>query len=624
MYLFKRQIVSEKGKAESRLNKGIFLLIMTLLFSAALLPVSSGMRANAQNAAFRTENLNITLPAGGEYPLPSVSVIDGLRESQTDSMNIAWSSSDQTVARLSEGMIIGRKVGKATLTGKYDGSVLSLVNVTVTPGKIKLNASSVRIRKGRKFTLKAISSGKRVDVVWKSSDPKIAQVNSQGTVKARKPGKVTITACSGTQKAKCIFHVSRKGRTTYKKRFSVRNNGIAYNIEMNVSSLVLPRKKTYRLSAAYSDGSGRKLRAVFRSSDPKVVSVSRNGKIQARKKGTAVITALYRNMTCRCRVRVINKGKTSASVNYKLDKKGKARKLEMNLSRIIAPDGKNYQLLCAWNGKLVSASYSTSDSSIASVSPEGVVTTLKGGQVIITGTWRGMKDTCTVDVKPESDWKAILTERFRVTSAGSYKEESRTVSYRTYPTIVAAGSSSIARWSNIRQAFPGCNVINTAINGTTVEDWLSCYPAKILKFQPDAVVLYVGQNNIANMETQDLSQGRQTGEKVTDLLERLHEALPDKPVFYVSICQVPRKDQAKREITEANRIIKNYCDHTPMLHYIDLVPYFYDSGTQAYAIPLFNDKGSEKIISKKLHPSALGYQVWKEKVGLPVAEYLYS
>ena len=116
-------------------------------------------------------------------------------------------------------------------------------------------------------------------VVWKSSNPKIAAVNSKGKVKAKKKGKVTITAeadgCLATCKIKVI------------------------TAQLSAADLTLNRGKSKTLKVI-----GTSKKATWKSSDPTVATVSSKGKVKAKKKGTAKITAAIGASTLTCKVTV--------------------------------------------------------------------------------------------------------------------------------------------------------------------------------------------------------------------------------------------------------------------------------------------------------------------------------
>lgn len=122
----------------------------------------------------------------------------------TDSKDtVTWESEDNKVATVdSKGNIIGRTVGSTTVTVAV-GTVKKKINVTVrlAPLKLGLNKSmktkaTWKLKKGKKkqialYFSKGAYSNK---ITFKSSNKKIATVSSLGLIKAKKKGKVTITA----------------------------------------------------------------------------------------------------------------------------------------------------------------------------------------------------------------------------------------------------------------------------------------------------------------------------------------------------------------------------------------------------------------------------------------------
>lgn len=64
------------------------------------------------------------------------------------------------------------------------------------------------------------------------------------------------------------------------------------NVKISRKKVVLTTGKSKKLKL---DGAKKKKKIRWKSSDKKVVSVSKNGKIKAKKNGSAVVTACYQN-----------------------------------------------------------------------------------------------------------------------------------------------------------------------------------------------------------------------------------------------------------------------------------------------------------------------------------------
>ena len=116
-----------------------------------------------------------------------------------------------------KGKITGKKAGKATVTITYTNGSRRIFQVKVQKGIVKTTAVCVNKRniilakKGKSFQLKVtltpVTSQQKV--TYKSSNSKVAAVNSKGKIVAKKKGTATITVKSGNKKIICKVKVKK-------------------------------------------------------------------------------------------------------------------------------------------------------------------------------------------------------------------------------------------------------------------------------------------------------------------------------------------------------------------------------------------------------------------------------
>lgn len=148
---------------------------------------------------------------------------------------------------------------------------------------LALSMGAKMLKKGQTVTLKAtVSPANATDknVVWTSSNSKVAKVSSKGVVKAVKNGKATITAKAGGKTAKCVVTVSASA-----SRQAVRS------VKLSKRTATLKTSRTLRLTATVTPQAAKQKKVVWTSSNPKIATVSASGVVKALGKGTVKITA---------------------------------------------------------------------------------------------------------------------------------------------------------------------------------------------------------------------------------------------------------------------------------------------------------------------------------------------
>lgn len=157
--------------------------------------------------------------------------------------------------------------------------------VPVKDASIKLNKTKLTLytMKGKNTaTLKAVVSGSTSTPTWTSSDISVVQVNTSGKIVVKKSGTAYVTVTLGNKSASCKVTVKKPALTVKKK------------------TIVLKKGQSYTISySAVPAG-----KATFKSSNVKCVAVNANGKIVAKRKGTAVISVSCNNITQKIKVTV--------------------------------------------------------------------------------------------------------------------------------------------------------------------------------------------------------------------------------------------------------------------------------------------------------------------------------
>ena len=202
-------------------------------------------------------------------------------------LKVVWSSSAPQVAAVDEtGGVTAQRSGEASVTaaiGEVKGSAPVVVSI---PASVSLSLPSRDLRPGETVVLSVVvvdDAGKPVAVprtiAWATSDPAIAKV-ADGKVEAVGPGTATITAAAGALKGTATVTVkvpefAKLGLTPSKTQTLKRGD----NLGLKVAAL---------------DKKGQKVGGVpvkWKSSDPRIATVSADGVVRAAKKGSATITA---------------------------------------------------------------------------------------------------------------------------------------------------------------------------------------------------------------------------------------------------------------------------------------------------------------------------------------------
>lgn len=220
--------------------------------------------------------------------------------------------------------------------------------------EFKDNIVMTKVGCSKRLLLNSVPANARLE--WRSSNPSVARVDSKGNVTGLSVGtsKITCTASTG-QKASCAVGVS----------------AATVGVKLNTNSVTWEEGRSGHFKPTLSSS----VKSVtYKSSNTRVATVDKNGLLKAVAPGTCKITcasATDSNKYDVCKVTVVSKTKIKLANKVLVLNKGIAKKAAYTV---------------AGSGKGLSFKWSSSNSSIAAVSPTGVIKAKAQGNCMITIT----------------------------------------------------------------------------------------------------------------------------------------------------------------------------------------------------------------------------------------------
>lgn len=338
-----------------------------------------------------------------------------LKVSDKGKRKVSYATSDQKIATVKKGEITAKGTGTCTISVKVGADTLTC-KVTVKKKVLQLSQSEVTLLTEGKTTLKVQNNKSKKKTKWSTSDKKIATVE-KGKVTAKSAGTCTITATVGKTKLTCKVKVEQR----------------VYSFNQKEASLVVGKTTTLSIK-----NEQKKQKVSWSTSDKKIATVKK-GKITAKKAGTCTITAKIADTKLTCKVTV--------------------KKAVMTLSETtLAMNTGDKKTLSVANKGKKKVSWSTSNSTIVSVSKKGKVTAKNTGTAEILAKIGSTELSCTVKVKAKaislSETKATLvkgkTMTLKLLNAGKESIEwssddtnVATVSAKGKVKTIASGSAVI-------------------------------------------------------------------------------------------------------------------------------------------------------------------------------------
>jgi lysophospholipase L1-like esterase len=161
--------------------------------------------------------------------------------------------------------------------------------------------------------------------------------------------------------------------------------------------------------------------------------------------------------------------------------------------------------------------------------------------------------------------------------------------------VLFVGSSSIRLW-DLKKSFPDQDLINRGFGGSQIADSTHFASRIILKAEPQVIVFYAGDNDIAAGKAPE-----KVCEDFQDFAKLVHKELPKTQIVFISIKpSLARREMADKQ-RKANELIEAYCKKNEGLVYLDVVK------------PMLSDDGKpqkELFVKDGLHLNEKGYELW--------------
>lgn len=166
--------------------------------------------------------------------------------------------------------------------------------------------------------------------------------------------------------------------------------------------------------------------------------------------------------------------------------------------------------------------------------------------------------------------------------------------------IEFVGSSTMTRWTTLKDYFPGLPVFNRGFGGSEIADSVRYADRIIIPYAPKIIVFHAGGNDLARGKSPE-----QVFANLKELITLIQAKLPDTDFIYISLKPSEKRDKFRDEQQKCNVYIQEFIKNTPRVHYIDQ----YTLVTDAEGNPR-----PELFAEDRQHLNEEGYKLLAEKI----------
>lgn len=221
----------------------------------------------------------------------------------TSNTNVSWTSNNTNICTVDgNGTITALREGSAIITASTTDGKTSSCTINVYGNKITLNANSFNLQKGKSTSALCIASSN----ISEDTIASVTSSNSKILKASLSNGSITLKGLKVSNSKVNVIVTMKSGATATCKVKVVKDKVTVSKLKLSQTKLTMKKGEAFTLSISATPISTTD-KITWSSSNKKIATINKNGKIVAKKKGTVTITAKAASgKKVSCKVKITN------------------------------------------------------------------------------------------------------------------------------------------------------------------------------------------------------------------------------------------------------------------------------------------------------------------------------
>ncbi len=176
--------------------------------------------------------------------------------------------------------------------------------------------------------------------------------------------------------------------------------------------------------------------------------------------------------------------------------------------------------------------------------------------------------------------------------------------------ILFYGASNFTLWKTMEEDIPQYKIVNHGFGGSDDAALIKYANLLLYPFHPFIVVFQTGSNDYVNVSGSDQEKIDFCMKRKKEMFQMFHEKLPQAQFLVMAGLLLPGRKQYLDLTLEVNRQLKEMCQETPYMTYVDSQDMTYADG--AFAQELF--------VKDQIHLNQMGQKRWANAYIIPALD----